>query len=228
MSEHEHDHEEVMEMIQIGQQDKSNRIWIGDVTDALAKDFVERVLSISAQDENKPILMYINSDGGSVHALSAMQSIMDSVPNNFITVALGRAISAGADLLAHGDMRFVSPYARIMIHEMSGGIGGHVDDVNTSVEEFMALNTMSMEVMARNMGKTLPQLRAIFKEKGRNMYLSPEEAVKLGIADHVGVPTVKEIPIQQVKYEISLQNQQKPSNLRRFDAPTPKKKSKKK
>lgn len=225
MSEHEHHEEEAMEMMQIIQ-NKSNKLWVGDVTDELAKNFVERVLDISAQDEQKPIVVYINSNGGSIYALSSIQAIMDSVPNTFITVALGRAISAGADLLAHGDIRFVSPYSRIMIHEASGGVGGHIDDVKGSYEEFQTLNNMSMEIMAKNMGMPLPKLRELFKERGRDMYLNPEEAVQLGLADHVGVPTVKEIPVQQMKYEVALQVHPKPSILRR-DPPKVKKSKKK-
>jgi len=204
-------------MVQLmnGPPDKSNRIWIGGVDDNLARHFSERVLEISAQDESKPIVLYINSPGGEANAMFTMLSIMDSVPNTFVTVAVGQAASAGAMLLAHGDIRFVAPYARVMIHEASGGMVGHVEDLQSSMQDFNALNIMAVETLAKNMGKTLRELKAIFKERGRDIHLSPEEAVKLGVADHVGVPTVKEVPTSQMKYEISLTEIKKTSVVRR-------------
>jgi hypothetical protein len=53
------------------------------------------------------------------------------------------------------------------------------------------------------------------------------EAVKLGLADHVGIPTVTEKPISNVEYTISLENIQKPVTMRQ-NPPKPVKKGKKK
>lgn len=207
---HSHNSNQPIQDLELMQRD-SNRIWIGDVTDELAQSFTERVLEINDRDPQAPIILYINSDGGSVFALSAMQAIMDSVSNSFITIGLGRAMSAGADLLAHGDLRFVSPHCRVMIHESSGGAVGHIDDIKTGIEEFVALNNASMEVLARDMGKNPAELQALFKARGRDIFLPPLEAVKLGLADHVGVPAVREIPTSKVSYEISLPKIEKPS-----------------
>lgn len=192
----------------------SNRIYIGDVTDQLAESVIERVLAISADNPQKPIVFYINSDGGSVHALLAIQAIMDAVPNPVVTVALGKAFSAGADILAHGDVRFVSPYARVMVHETTAGVGGHIEDLKTSVEEVQAMNAQSMEILANDMGKTRNELKELFKERGRDLHVGAEEAVKLGLADHVGVPEVSEKPVTEIQYEIALQVHAKPVNIR--------------
>jgi len=192
----------------------SNRIYVGEFTDQYAETFTERVLSIAAESPSKPIVVYINSDGGSVHALLAMQAVMDSVQNPIVTVATGRAFSAGADLLAHGDIRFVSPYARIMIHETSAGTAGHIDDLAVSMDEIKALNTQSMEILARDMGMTTEALKALFKARGRDIHVGAEQAVKLGLADHIGLPSVVEKPIVSVEYQILLQKVEKPSTLR--------------
>lgn len=226
MSEHDEGCEhEAMEMMQmVGSSEKSNRIWIGGFDDNLAKMFAERVLDISSRDENKPIVLYINSPGGDADAMLAMMAVMDSVPNTFITVAIGQASSAGAFLLAHGDIRFVSPYSRVMIHEISAGASGHIDDLETSMKNLVAVNDIAIATLAKNMGKTMVEIRDIFKKRGRNMYLTPEETVELGIADHVGVPTIKEVPISNTKYEISLSTINKTGTQRRAAKPTKKKK----
>jgi len=221
MSEHEHDegceheHDEENTNHMTGPNDKSSRIWIGGFDDALAKTFAERVFSINAQDENRPIVLYINSPGGCADAMLSMQAVMDSVQNTFVTVAVGQASSAGALLLAHGDIRFVSPYSRVMIHEISAGASGHIEDLETSMKNLVAVNDIAIATLAKNMGKTLVEVREIFKKRGRNMYLTPEETVELGIADHIGIPSIKEVPIQNMKYEISLSTINKTGTQRR-------------
>ena len=58
--------------------------------------------------------------------LASMIETMDEVPNPIITVAHGMAMSCGAVLLSHGDIRFVGKNSRIMVHEVSGGRAQHV------------------------------------------------------------------------------------------------------
>lgn len=205
--------------VQMASQERSNKIWIGPINDQTASNFVKRVLDINSQDSSKPIVVYIDSDGGSVYALNSMLTAMASVQNSFITVAMGRAMSAGADLLAAGDLRFISPLSTIMIHETSAGAGGHIEDLNNSLAGINALNNLSMTLLARNMGKTLLELKNLFKNRGRDLYLSPGEAVGLGLADHVGMPAIRERPIHDVEYEISLANIQKVSTMRGVVAP---------
>ena len=206
----------------------SNRIYIGDVTDQLAEQVIERMLAIASDNPQKPIVMYINSDGGSVHALLAIQAVMDAVPNPIVTVALGKAFSAGGDILAHGDVRFVSPYARIMIHETTAGAVGHIEDLKIGIEEIASMNKVSMDVLANNMGMTSEELATLFRARGRDLHMDAYEAVKLGLADHVGVPEISERPVSEIRYEIALQVRPKPVNIRQGRVEQEKKPAKKK
>jgi ATP-dependent Clp protease protease subunit len=77
-----------------------------------------------------------------------------------------------------------------MIHEISAGTIGNINDIVNEAEEFARLNEQYMELLAKNCGKTAKQLKEAFKDK-RDLYFNPQDAVKFGIADHVGIPAIR-------------------------------------
>ena len=189
------EHEEEDEAVSISPMgmmpDLQGPIWVNSFTEEAARNFTKILQLQSKQDPTAPILVYIDSYGGEVYALNTMLSALESVPNQIITVAMGKAMSAGAALLAHGDIRYVSPHSTVMIHEMSAGTGGHIDDMKVDQEMLNSLNERLMKALAKkchikggyaSLKKTLA--------KARNLYMTAEEAVKFGIADAVGVPTL--------------------------------------
>lgn len=188
------DHPEAPQMTNIDPMEQpKTRIWIREFTPETAERFANAVLDLSEKDPNAPIVVYIDSYGGSVDALASMISVMDAVPNQFVTVAVGTAMSAAASLLSHGDVRFVTPHARIMIHELSAGAGGHINDIVTDTREMERLNSYWLQMLAANCGKAVAQLQEMFK-KSRDIYLTPKEAVEFGLADQIGLPTVQMQP----------------------------------
>lgn len=168
-----------------------DRIWVHGFNEENAQKFNDRVLKTAEKDPYEPIVVYINSYGGAVDCLASMVSVLDSVPNPVITIATGTAMSCGAMLLSHGDVRCVGPHARVMIHEVSAAAWGNVNDMKTDTHEVDRLNQYFMGLLARNCGKSLKQLKSQFTNERREIYLTPEACVKFGIADHVGIPAVE-------------------------------------
>lgn len=177
---------EMMEM-QPPTESESSRIWVHEFDTASAEAFADQVLTISENDRSEPIVVYIDSPGGYIDGLATMISVMDSVPNPFITIVTGHAMSAGAILFSHGDVRCVGPHARIMIHECSGGLHGNAKDVENEARELARLNRYFGGILARNCGKTFRELEAMYNKR-REIYLSPQQAREFGIADHIGIP----------------------------------------
>jgi ATP-dependent Clp protease protease subunit len=169
----------------------SNQIWVHEFDEAAAQSFCSAVLAKTEEDEDSPIAVYIDSYGGYVDGLNAMLGVLDSVPNPIITIATGKAMSAGATLLSHGDHRCVGPHARVMIHEMSAGAWGNVNDIKVEAAEIEIMNNRLMEVLANNCGKSVKVLKAMLRGPARELYLSPVQAVKFGIVDHIGIPQIK-------------------------------------
>jgi ATP-dependent Clp protease, protease subunit len=168
-------------------------IWVNEFTEESAQLFREQVIAATMEGTTKPITIYIDSYGGSVDALSKMIETMNEFPNQFITVVMGKAMSAGAILLSHGDIRFCGPHSRIMIHEVLSYVGGNVHDMHADAAEVMRLNKHFIGLMAQNCGikDGYDGLRALIKEKDeRDLYLDANEALKFGIVDFVGIPKV--------------------------------------
>jgi ATP-dependent Clp protease protease subunit len=179
----------------------SDEIWVNEFNEDTACDFRDAVLDAAHDDPMRPIVIYIDSYGGQVDALAMMIETMDEIPNPFITVAVGKAMSCGAALLSHGDIRLCGKHSRVMIHEVSGGTAGDVHDVSADAEEIKRLNRYFMGLLAKNCGIKggYDALRKIIKNQdGRDNYMNAEQALKFGIVDGIGMPRVEKATVYQV------------------------------
>ena len=180
----------------------SDEIWVTEFTADSALDFRDSLLEASKGDPMRPIVVYIHSYGGAVDALASMVETMDEVSNPIVTVCQGVAMSCGAMLLSHGDIRFIGRHSRVMIHEVSGGTSGDVHDMGADAQEVKRLNKYFMNLLAKNCGIKggYEALRKIIKDQdGRDRYLNAEEAVKFGIVDVIGMPRVNRLKLYQVE-----------------------------
>jgi len=169
----------------------SDQIWIGEFYEGLSETFNERVMESFARCPIKPIVIFINSPGGLTSEMLSMMDTMDRVraqaPEEFyfITYASGMAKSAGADLLAHGDMRIATPKTRVMLHQSRGELGGSFPDAEIQFNDWNAENEMMFDILLANT-KLKGGMKALKKLLDRDACMSPEEAKKYGIIDEVG------------------------------------------
>ncbi len=190
----------------------SHEIWVIKFDEEHAQKFRKQVLEAAKSDSQRPIIIYIDSYGGYVDALAKMIETLDEIPNPIITACMGKAMSCGAMLLSHGDVRFLGANSRVMIHEVSSGTIGNVQDMKEDVKETVRLNEHFMGLLARNCGfKNYEEFRAVIKEQdGRDRYLVGKDALNFGIVDAIGLPKVT----GRVIYEISKQPTKAPSSGR--------------
>lgn len=180
--------------------DEDGPIWVNKFTEDSARAFVKQLQYQSRNDPSSPIVIYIDSFGGEAYALLTMIAALESVPNQIITCALSKAMSAGAHLLACGHVRFASEHSTIMIHEMSAGAAGHINDINDQYTNLTKLNEKLTKLLVKNT-KIPGGERALKKmyAASRDLYLSPEEAIKIGLIDKIGVPMLyKSVSLQYV------------------------------
>lgn len=180
---------------------KSTEIWVTKFDEEHAQKFRLAVMEASKLDPSRPIVIYIDSYGGYVDALAKMIETLDEIPNPIVTACMGKAMSCGAILLSHGDVRFLGKHSRVMVHEVSSGTFGNVQDMKDDVKETVRLNSHFMGLLARNCGfKHYEEFREILKQQdGRDLYLHGEEAIKFGIVDAIGLPKIS----GRMMYEVS-------------------------
>lgn len=179
----------------------SEEIWVLDFTPESAQDFRERLLEENRANPNKPIIVYIDSYGGQVDALAKMIATMDEVSNPIITACMGKAMSCGAILLSHGDIRYCDDHSRVMIHKVSAATAGDTEDIANDAAEFTRLNNYWMSFVAANCNLKggHEELEKIMKSKeGRDRYMTAKDALDFGIVDVVGKPKI----ISATMYEV--------------------------
>jgi ATP-dependent Clp protease protease subunit len=159
--------------------------------ESLAK-FVESLTLLESSPEIEVIPVYIDSYGGSVHTLIAMVDIIQSCSKPVATIALGKAMSCGALLLASGTKgyRFASPGCDIMIHEVSSISAGKMEDIKVDVKQTIKLNNHIFRLLQEASSQNQKDFfkKACAKRKNTDWYLGAKEFKKLGLIDHIGVP----------------------------------------
>lgn len=160
-------------------------IFLGcEVDDDIANALIAQMLFLDVSS-NDPIHLYINSPGGSVTAGLAIYDMMKTIKCEVHTYVLGQASSMGSLLLAAGSPghRYAMPNARIMIHQPSVyGIGGQVTDVEIAAREMTKTKQQLTEIYVKHTGKSYEELHNLME---RDKFLSPEEAISLGLVDEL-------------------------------------------
>lgn len=160
-------------------------IFIGEpIDDQVANTVVAVMLYLNSQDQNKDIVMYINSPGGSVTAGMAIYDTMNHIKPDIVTVCVGLAASMGAFLLGGGTKgkRFALPHSRIMIHQPSGGAQGQASDIEIRAKETLRVKRRMNEMMASMTGQPLEKVE---RDVERDYYMSALEAQTYGLVDRV-------------------------------------------
>jgi ATP-dependent Clp protease protease subunit len=162
------------------------------VDDDLANRICAELVLLAAEDSRRDISMYINSPGGSVSAGLAIYDVMQYVPNDIATYAMGMAASMGQFLLCAGTAgkRYALPHAQILMHQPHGGIGGTASDIRIQAEQILYLKRTLAERTALHTGQTVQQIET---DSDRDRWFTADEAKDYGFVDRV-VRSATEVP----------------------------------
>jgi ATP-dependent Clp protease protease subunit len=168
-------------------------IFLGQqVDDELANRICAELVLLASEDAKRDINIYINSPGGSVYAGLAIYDMMQYVPNDVATYAMGMAASMGQFLLAAGTTgkRYAMPHAAILMHQPHGGIGGTATDIRIQAEHSLYLKRVLAERTALHTGQTVEQIEI---DSDRDRWFTADEAKDYGFVDQV-VRSATEVP----------------------------------
>ena len=160
-------------------------IWLGsEVRDENANEIAAKLLLLAAEDPKRDIYLYVNSPGGSITAGMAIYDTMQFVPNDIVTVGIGMAASMGQLLLTAGTKgkRYITPNARVLLHQPHGGFGGTASDIQTQAQLILDMKKRLAEITAAQTGKTVEQIMA---DGDRDRWFSAQEALEYGFVDHI-------------------------------------------
>jgi ATP-dependent Clp protease protease subunit len=162
------------------------------VDEDIANRICAELVLLAAEDAKADISIYINSPGGSVYAGLAIYDVMQYVPNDIATYAMGMAASMGQFLLCAGTegKRFALPHAQILMHQPSGGIGGSASDIRIQAEQMLYIKRTLAQRTAFHTGQTVEQIET---DADRDRWFTAEEAKDYGFVDRV-ISSAVEVP----------------------------------
>lgn len=159
-------------------------IWLKDQVDEKNMAELSAELHRISLTTDKDIYLFINSPGGSVTAGLMFYDMMNLVPNDIVTIGMGMCASMGQFLLTVGapGKRFITPNARVLLHQPSGGFGGTTSDITTQANLIIKMKDQLASITASRTGKTVDQVNL---DGDRDRWFTADEALEYGFVDHV-------------------------------------------
>ena len=164
---------------------KDRIVFLGSqVNDEVANSIVAQMLFLQKDSPESDIHFYINSPGGSVSAGMAIYDTMQFVTCDVATYCIGQAASMGAVLVAAGTAkkRFALPNSRIMIHQPMAGMEGTAEEILIHAKEYKRVKERLNKILIKHTGHSMKKIE---NDTDRDNFMTPEEALKYKLIDHV-------------------------------------------
>lgn len=162
---------------------------IGEVCAAMLYcNELNKTLPEEEKEDKKPIDFYVSTFGGSAHDMFALVDVMNVVKDctEIRTYGIGKIMSAGVPILACGTKgkRYIGRNTRVMIHSVSAGFAGNLPAIINELQETKVIEQLYVKILSENSNLSKKKIRKLLKTK-TNVYLTAEQAVELGLADHI-------------------------------------------
>lgn len=166
---------------------QSRRILLsGGIDSKMAEDVIKKIWYLEIQEPGKPILIIINSPGGSVDAGFAIWDQLQMISSPVTTLITGIAASMGSilALAAKKGKRFATPKSRIMIHQpaIAGIVQGQATDLEIQAKEILKTKRMIIDMYVAATGKSADDIE---KSIDRDTWMSADEALQFGLLDKI-------------------------------------------
>ncbi len=159
-------------------------IWLaGPVNDRMST-VVQAQLMFMDNVETKDITIHVDSPGGSVKSGLSIVDVMDYISSDCVTVNTGMAASMGSILLGAGTKgkRHSLRFSRVMLHQVSTGASGNIQDIRRSIAEGEKYNEILFNLLGGYTNKSPEQ---VLEDANRDLWLNAEEAKAYGIIDNI-------------------------------------------
>ena len=177
----------------------------GDINEQAAKELIATIILMTDTAETQeledpedlesevktviqPFEIVISTGGGNADDMMSIYDMMRLTREtvDIETTGIGKVMSAGTLLLAAGTKgkRRIGRNCRVMIHAVSGGSVGPMHEITNEFKEIKKIQEAYIDCLAEESKMTVQQIKKYLKQK-TNVYLTAEEAVKLGIADEI-------------------------------------------
>lgn len=159
---------------------------VGDIEEENVNECIRWIAYENLDTKHKTLTLYINSTGGDLYQAFGLIDMMRNSVHTIRTIGIGSIMSSAFLIFAsgtHGE-RYIAANTGIMCHQFSETTEGKYHDIKAAVKETESLNTRMLGVLKAATGLVPSKIKAKLLPAS-DVYLSAQEAVDLGIADHI-------------------------------------------
>lgn len=157
----------------------------GEVGEGCSVDS-SRVVSELFANENQDckIEVRINSQGGDVFSGMAIYNALRQSKGDITIYIDGVAASITAIIALCGKPLLMSPYAKLMLHNVSGGTYGNASELRQTAEQMEKLQTNLATMVAKRLGMTAEEIEKKYFD-GQDHWISASEALEMKLVDGI-------------------------------------------
>lgn len=165
---------------------------IGDGYKVESSRVVSELLALQSQYDK--IDVRINSRGGDVFSGMAIYNALRQSTSDITIYVDGVAASIAAIIALCGKPLYMSPYAKLMLHSVSGGTWGNASELRQMADQMEILQKDLANMIAGRLGMSAKDIQdKYFDEKDH--WIDAGEAVRMKLADGVyDMATTEEAP----------------------------------
>lgn len=134
----------------------------------------------------KTIEVQLTSPGGTVGDGLALHDFLRALSARGHTIVVsvyGFAASMGAVILQAGDKRVIGANSFVMIHEVSGGVGGSVASMADNLVIYNMIQNSIIKILCTKTKLTAKEVRSMWHKK--DVWLDSARALKIGLVDSI-------------------------------------------
>ena len=147
-----------------------------------SRDIVNELMYLDNNYDNLNIR--INSIGGDVYPGIAIFNAIRQCRSNVTIYIDGIAASIAGVIALCGKHVEMSRYARMMLHNVSGGCYGNKQDLRDMISTIESLEDTIAEIIGERCGKDRDEVKETYFD-GADHWLKAEEALQLGLIDAI-------------------------------------------
>ncbi|HEX5521176.1 MAG TPA: ATP-dependent Clp protease proteolytic subunit [Longimicrobiaceae bacterium] len=155
----------------------------GEVNQKLASNVMAQLIALS-EESDKPITIFINSQGGHVESGDTIHDMIRFIKPKVRMVGTGWVASAGALIYIAAPLedRYCLPNTRFLLHQPAGGVGGTAADIDIEAREILKMRERINRLFARQTGQPIEKIE---DDTRRNFWLGAEEAKEYGLVGQI-------------------------------------------
>jgi len=157
---------------------KNRTILIQEIITYESERFADQILELG--DDKEPIVILIDSPGGSVFSGEKIVSAMESVNSEIYTVCVGMCASMAAIIHQYGTKRLATDRSVLMFHDAAGMVGGRVSEMLSILSMIKRKIDKSNHYIANRSKMSYDELVRL---ESNNFWIDAEDSLEKGLVD---------------------------------------------